>query len=724
MKKQRLDPEFDWEWWRSDEQDLHTVDATTVGRIVLDMFLIREFEHRLLALQKDGCVWGPVHSSVGQEAVAAAAIAALRKTDKIAGTHRAHHQFLAKAMKYALADDWDPSSDDLPDEGLEVLKRTMAEILGLSSGYCGGRGGSMHLRHGPAGVIGTNAIVAGGIPLATGTAFAERFNRTGNVVVCFFGDGAINQGSFHEACNLAGIWGLPIIYFVENNSYAVGTSVEQACAVEHPSLRASAYDMKGRIVHGTDPLAVYQVVAEAADDIRGGGRPYLVEAKCYRSYHHAGDRPGSAYGYRSASEEAEWAEKDAFVTLPAALTRAGLLEGSAIARLEEVAREAVAQAVDYCTVSSTPRAVRTDLWPAPESCLEGVRSDDQEWSGVVFREREDYADLQNMRYLKAISAVTGRWLENDPRVFVLGEEVANFGGGAYGATRDLPAQYPDRVLNTPISEAGFVGLACGAAAAGLRPIVEIMFPDFSLVAADQLFNQIAKIRYMYGGSADAPLVVRTRVAIGCGYGAQHSMDPVGLYALFPGWRIVVPSDSFDYIGLFNSAMRSRDPVLIVEHHSLYNRRFPAPKQDLDYFVRFGKARVVETGSSLTAIAYGAMVHRCAALRQPLSERGTTVELIDLRSVDLPTIDYRTIGESLSKTGSAVVVEEAPTSHSIGAAIAAGITERYFERLNGPVLRANSRDVPSPVSHVLEAAAMISDADILTAMTSAAERGAH
>ncbi len=303
----------------------------------------------------------------------------------------------------------------------------------------------------------------------------------------------------------------------------------------------------------------------------------------------------------------------------------------------------------------------------------------------------------------------------------MGEEVANFGGGAYGATKGLPDKYPSRVLNTPISEAGFTGLGLGAAMSGMRPVIEIMFPDFSLVAADQIFNQIGKARHMYGNTTDIPLVLRIRIAVGCGYGGQHSMDPVGLYALFSGWRIVAPSNAFDYIGLFNTAMQSNDPVVIIEHHQLYPLKFPVPENELDYFIPFGKARIVSTGKDATLITYGVMAYRCEQLISNFIEKGISVEIIDLRTIDLPGLDFETVGESLKKTGVAIVVEEAPANHSIGSKIAAELTERYFDYLDSPVMRLTSLDVPNSVSKVLEKAAMIDDETIIRNTVLAAKR---
>jgi 2-oxoisovalerate dehydrogenase E1 component len=199
------------------------------------------------------------------------------------------------------------------------------------------------------------------------------------------------------------------------------------------------------------------------------------------------------------------------------------------------------------------------------------------------------------------------------------------------------------------------------------------------------------------------------------------MDPVGLYALFSGLRIVAPSNAFDYIGLFNTAMHSKDPVVIIEHHQLYPLKFSIPENGLDYFVAFGKARILSSGDDITVITYGVMAYRCGKLISRFKEQGISAEIIDLRTVDLPGLDFETIGNSLKKTGAAVVVEEAPANHSIGAKIAAELTERYFDYLDSSVMRLTSLDVPNSVSRVLEKAAILDDETIIYNTVLAAKR---
>ena len=347
--------------------------------------------------------------------------------------------------------------------------------------------------------------------------------------------------------------------------------------------------------------------------------------------------------------------------------------------------------------------VREDLWPAPVTLPIGLRNERD--SAGPFVEQENLPCEREIRYSDAIAEVTSRWLEQEPLAFVLGEEVANMGGGAYGATKGLAQRFPGRIRNTPISEAGFCGLACGAAINGMRPLVEIMFSSFSLVAADQLFNQIGQLGHIYGARVSVPLIVRMRVASGSGYGAQHSMDPAALFALFPGWRIFAPTTPFDYIGLFTAAREIQSPVLIIEHHSFYPQKGMVPVGAPDHVIRPGLAKVRQAGHDVTVVAYGRGVTLALGAATELAQEGIAAEVIDLRTLDDAGLDYETIGRSLRKSGMLVTVEEAPRCNSLGGKIAACCQERFFDWFDGPPAAVNALDVPLPVSRHLEQACL-------------------
>jgi 2-oxoisovalerate dehydrogenase E1 component len=701
------------------EADLITIEKVDLVRMLALMHLVREFELKVLEFKDADLIHGPVHASIGQEAVAAAAGVVLRKADYVASTHRAHGHFLAKALLYYAPEDHDPLRDELTPRMQEAVDKTLAEIMGLKAGWCAGRGGSMHLFDAESGNLGSNAIVGGGIPIATGAAWAQRFQNSDAVVVCFFGDGAINQGCFHEVANMAALWGVPILYIVENNLYAVGTCTSESSYVEDIGLRAIGYGFDSLIVDGMDPVSLYIAMRDTVANMRRTPFPLLIEAKTYRYRHHGGGLVGSAFGYRSKDEEQEWLDRDPLLVFPAKLVHAGIVSAGDDERLQAMAAATVERAVASVTQENRGRRViPATNWPPEGSATQDVRFEGDVFGGVRFKEREDFAQFKPLTYIEAVASVTLRNMELDERVVVLGEEVANLRGGAYGATRGIKEAFPERLINTPISETGFIGMAGGLAAAGLRPVVEVMYPDFALMASDQLFNQIGKLRHMYGGQVSFPIVLRTRVAVGFGYGGQHSLDPGAFFAQFSGWRVVAASNAFDYIGLFNTAVRLNDPVLIIEHGMLYGETDQVPVGTLDYCIEYGKAKVVRPGSDVTVLTYLTSVQKCLQVAEELDAGGISAEVIDLRTLDYTGLDYATVGRSVKKTGSVLIVEQAPRSLTLGARISDEIQERFFDYLDCPITKVAGLDVPPPVSRQLEAAVVPSMDKIKAQMTRA------
>jgi len=700
-------------------KDMLDTGKDDLVRMLFLIHLVREFETTVLDLHEAGLVHGPAHASVGQEAIAAATAVVLQKRDMVGSTHRAHGHFLAKGLMYYAPDGYRPLKDPITPSMQQTVNKTLAEIMGLREGWCGGRGGSMHLYDGESGNLGSNAIVGGGIPLATGAAWAEKLCNRKTIVVSFFGDGAMNQGCFHEVANMAALWGAPALYFVENNLYGVGTSTKESSYIKDLGQRGLGYGIDSMIVDGVDPVAIHVALTKAAEKMRAKPFPSLIEAKTYRHFHHAGRLPGSAYGYRTKKEEAEWLAKDPVVAFPRALEEAGLLSQEENETLRQKARGSVDEAIAITTEESDgKRYIPAAKWPSPDEVTRDVRCEEDLFSDVHFAEQEDFSQFNQITYVEAIAGVTLRNMERDERVIVLGEEVANLRGGAYKATKGIKEVFPDRLINTPISECGFVGIAGGASSVGMRPVVEIMFPDFALVAADQLFNQIGKLRHMYGGRVSFPLVVRTRAAFGYGYGGQHSMSPAGLFALFSGWRIVAPSNAFDYIGLFNTAMRFSDPVVVIEHGMLYDELGEVPSDTVDYYVQYGKARVLRAGSDATVLTYLTGIRDCLEVAEGLAQEGISAEVIDLRTLDYIGMDYGTIGRSVKKTGSVLIVEQIPRSMSLAGRISDEIQERFFDYLDCPVAKVAAADVPPPVSKALEDAMLPSAEQIKARMEQA------
>ena len=335
-----LQPAAPWVQVVATDADWDAADVGLLRTMYAQLVWIRAFEEYVLDLAGAGLIHGPAHSSIGQEGGAVGSVLALTSDDSVNGSHRGHHQFLAKALHHVEPKGLDPlaaPSDDVR----EVLLRTLAEIAGLDRGWSHGRGGSMHLQWKEAGAMGTNAIVGGGVPQAAGFAWAHHHAETDAVSVTYFGDGATNIGSTLETMNLASAWHLPVCFFIENNRYAVSTSVEEATGEPRLSSRGPGFGIASWKVDGMDPLAVHLAMTEAVDRMRHGHGPTVIEADTYRFFHQNGGFAGSAFGYRTKEEEQEWRARDPLTTAASQLVRLDRLRDEPVGcRAEERRRHA------------------------------------------------------------------------------------------------------------------------------------------------------------------------------------------------------------------------------------------------------------------------------------------------------------------------------------------------------------------------------------------------
>lgn len=344
----------------------------------------------------------------------------------------------------------------------------------------------------------------------------------------------------------------------------------------------------------------------------------------------------------------------------------------------------------------------------------GLRGDTSELDGARTLDPLDYdGGLERKKFVDAVASVMDRRMDEDERIVLMGEDIHRLSGGTNGATKGLAKRYPGRVLGTPISENAFAGLGGGMALDGrFRPVVEFMYPDFLWVAADQVFNQIGRARHMFGGVNPVPLVLRTKVAMGSGYGSQHLMDPAGIFTTSPGWRIVAPSTAADYIGLMNAALALQDPVLVIEHVDLYGQTDEVPAGDLDYQLPFGKAGIRRAGNDVTVISYLSMVrHSLEAVEQT----GIDAEVIDLRWLDAASLDWDTLGESIRKTGAVLIVEQGARGTSYGGLLADEIQRRFFDWLDQPIERVTGGEASPSISRVLERAAIARTEEVVAGL---------
>ncbi len=637
---------------------------------------IRQFELKIESLFGTGEIGGTFHSSAGQEAAAVGVAAAAAEGDIFVSNHRGHGHLLAKGCG---------------------VKHLAAELFGRSGGVCAGRGGTQHTAQFDRSFYGANGITGGGIPVATGIALSVKMRGESTVVFAFLGDGATNQGTFHESLNMASIWELPIVYVCEVNGYALSMPTHKSMKVESVTERAASYRMQSASVDGNDLAAVVDSASRAADAARGGA-PFLLECATYRMKGHS---KSDKCHYRTREEEARWAERD-----PMRLMARALVEDFGIAqdRIDSVETEAEAE------IESALEFARSSGEPETTSALDHVYASPVDASANDPSAEPLSDSCEEVFYREGLRRALIEEMDRDESVFVLGEDIAAY-GGVFKVTEGLAERYGEsRIIDTPISENSFTGVAVGSAIAGMRPVVEIMFMDFLLLALDQLVNQAAKFSYIYHGQTSVPMVLRTPAGGYRGYGATHSQSFEQLLMGIPGLKVAAPSTARDACGMLKWAIRDPDPVVFVEHKLLYGTRGPVPSGE--EVIPLGKAKVSRPGDDVTIVSHGYQVIQSLKAAEALAGAGISAEVVDIRS--LKPLDMATISASASKTGRAVLVEESPLAGGVTAEVAARLGEAAFGYLEAPIIRVGAADCPIPAALGLEAAVLPSVASIVDA----------
>jgi 2-oxoisovalerate dehydrogenase E1 component len=523
--------------------------------------------------------------------------------------------------------------------------------------------------------------------------------NTGRVAVAFFGDGAVNNGAFHEGLNLAAIWRLPVVFVCENNEYATEVPFQYAAANPDVASRGASYGVAGVCVDGNDVQAVAKAAGEAIERARASAGPTLLECKTYRTRPHAegmGD-----YTYRTRDEVTAWRERCPIKRFRTDLLASG---NATVAQLDSIDAEVSAEVTAACT------AAENAPWPAGDDAVAHVFAH-RPPAESMSEPGPDAGIGREISLVAATLEALDQEMATNQCIFVLGEGIGRRGGN-FGTTSGLFAKYgAERLCDTPICERGFVGLACGAAMTGARPVVDFMFADFLNDAFGELINQIAKMQYMSSGRLKMPMLLRGCIGIGHSAATHHSGNYYSIYSHIPGLRVVVPSTPYDAKGLFTHALRCDDPVLFLEPRELMSGRGPVPEGA--YEIAFGRARLVKEGRQLTVVAVGAMVQRALAAAGQLAGEGRSVELIDPRTI--APLDTDTILTSVKKTGRLLIVDEAFAPCGVGAEVAAQVAATGFDSLDAPIRRLNGAFAPTPYSPTLEQAVIPSVAGIAEAM---------
>lgn len=632
--------------------------------LLRDMIRVRMFEEKCAELYTQEKIRGFLHLYDGEEAIATGVIPVLGPKDRIVATYREHGHALVRGVP---------------------MTTILAEMYGKAQGCSAGRGGSMHLFDADTNFYGGNAIVGGGLPLACGLALADRLQEDRNITACFFGEGAVAEGEFHESMNLSELWDLPVLFVCENNWYAMGSALARTEAQTDIRQKAESYGIEAHVVDGMDVVAVEAATRKAVSRIRETGRPVFLECRTYRFRAHS---MFDAQLYRDKSEIEEWRQKGPIVRFRTWLLENDLIHDEDVSEIERSAQAEIAEAVEFAEAGS---------WEPVEDLTKHVLGPQPDPPQPA----EPSGKMVEMTYREAVREAIRDAMIRDQRVFLMGEDVGAY-GGCYAVSKGLMDEFgEDRIRDTPLSESGFTGAGIGAAAAGMRPIVELMTVNFSLLALDQIMNTAATIRHMSGGQFGVPVVIRMATGAGKQLAAQHSHSLEGWYAHIPGLKVLTPATIEDARGMLWTALQDPDPVLIFENVMLYNH-----SEQIDENagpVDISRAAVRREGTDISLITYGGSLYKVLEAADDLAKAGINAEVIDLRT--LRPLDDATIMASVGKTRRALIVDEGWRSGSVSAEISARIMEQALWSLDAPVGRVCAEEVPIPYPKHLEDASI-------------------
>jgi 2-oxoisovalerate dehydrogenase E1 component len=698
--------------------------------ILRGMILTRATDNRLKAFFSGGEVrykgvqfQGKGFRSLGQEAIYASAIRLKRGPSWRAPDGAWRGDVVAPLIRdYGAALAMQP--------GPELVRMALNAQMGKGGPPMEGK--DLHIGSFEWGILPPTAPLSISTMTIAGMAMAFARDGSERVGVSYIGEGGTSLGEWHEAINLCAVRKLPAIFCVQNNQTALATPVADQSAVRVFAEKAAGYGIPGITIDGTDPDAVAAAFAWAAERAREGKGPTLIELLCMRICGHAhhddmlylGKEPPISWSYPPLTESGYadrelyefWSKRDPIPTYAARLEAEGVIRDGELDRMKAEAE---------ILVEHEARAVIAAAWPEPEVAGRGVFAGEPPRRRVEVLERGERTrlvdgaslavepalpfDPKGKTFLEAVMLGVRDALASDPRVFVYGEDVGGRYGNAFLLLRPLLAEFGDRILNSPLSEAAVLGVCVGAALAGQRPVGEIQFNDFVATGFNQLVNNAAKIRYRWGGSV--PMVVRMPWGGLRHAGPYHSQNTEPWFYRTPGLKIVVPSTPADARALLASAVADPDPVLYYEHIALY--RDPRVKQALPdeapQPIPLGKAALRRDGDDLAIVSYGAYVHVAMRVAERLSEDGAEAAVLDLRS--LVPLDRAALLAVARRTGRVLIVHEDSRTGGIGESLAAIVQEEAFEHLDAPVRIVGALDTPVPYSPPLEEAFLPSEEEV-------------
>ena len=623
----------------------------------------RMIEEKMLLLLRQGKIskW---FSGIGQEAIAVGTALALQPDEWIMPLHRNLGIFTTRGMP---------------------LHKLYQQWQGQKDGYSKGRERSFHFGSKEHHICGMISHLGPQLTIADGVALAHRLRSEDKVSVSFTGDGGTSEGDFHEALNVAAVWNLPVIFLIENNGYGLSTPVEEQYRCESLVQRAKGYGMEGVCIDGNNLLTVYDTIKGVRDYCIREQKPYLIECMTFRMRGHE-----EASGTKYVPQElfVQWAEKDPVKKFEEWLLLEGVLTYSHMEHLKaslkaEIESELIRAEVGEAIIPVTEEELEDVYAPLPDT------GSDQELETVRL-----FSSTRSIRFIDAIKEALKTGMEQHPNLVLMGQDIAGY-GGAFKITEGFVELFgKDRVRNTPLCESAILGAALGLSLEGFKSMVEMQFADFVSVGLNQIVNNLAKIHYRWGQSAD--VVIRLPTGAGVGAGPFHSQSNEAWFVHTPGLKVVYPSSPEDAKGLLLAALADPNPVLFFEHKALY-RSISGDVPEAYYTIPIGKARLVQEGTELSIITYGAGVHW--AMEYAAQHPELSIDIVDLRTL-LP-LDYESIRASVARTGKVIILHEDTLTGGIGGEISAWIGEHCFELLDAPVLRCASLDTPVPFNLELE-----------------------
>jgi 2-oxoisovalerate dehydrogenase E1 component len=538
---------------------------------------------------------------------------------------------------------------------------------------------------------------------AVGTAIGAVREGTDEVVYVSGGEGSTSEGEFHEALNWASRERLPVIFCIQNNRYAISVPISEQTGAGSISELVSGYTGLDRYrVDGTDFIASYRAAVDAVARARRGEGPSLIDADVVRLFAHSSSDDQAKY--RDKEELEAERKRDPVQKFGNFLVGEGIVTVADLEKIQVDIRQRVDATAEYAEKQPLPDPRTVEKYVFSPNVIvsrDGFVEPDHSGPRVVL--------------VDAINHALAEELERNPKMLVYGEDVAGGKGGVFTATKGLTAKFgKERVFNSPLAEASIVGTAIGLAIRGFKPVVEIQFGDYIWPAMQQIRDELVMFRYRSNNTWSCPVVIRVPVGGYIHGGHYHSQCIEGIFAHVPGIRLCFPSNAADAKGLLKAACREEDPVLFMEHKALYRQSFAAsPEPSRDYLLPFGIAKIKREGTDVSVITYGITVQRSLEAAQKLEEKGVSVEVIDLRTLN--PLDTETVLRSAKKTGKVLIVHEDCLTSGFGAELAAIIASEAFQYLDAPIQRIGAKDTPVPYAPPLEDAMLPSERNIREAL---------